>query len=113
MDFPTYTAYTKGMELLYHATTSTKLASIIRKGLLVSKSTGRRKVVWCCRKQMIHWACMHTAQRHKATIKEIVVVAFKVRKKDLRAHGKGLLYSTVSVPPEQIQEILTFALVAQ
>lgn len=101
------------MELLYHATTAERLPSIIRKGLLTSKSTGTRKVVWCCRQKLVPWACMHVANRHKATIKDVVVIVFKAVRKALRHHGKGLWYSTESIPPESIQQVLTFALVSR
>jgi RNA:NAD 2'-phosphotransferase (TPT1/KptA family) len=101
------------MELLYHATTVERLPSILKKGILISKSTGQRRVVWCCRQKTVPWACMHTAQRHKTTIKDVVVIAFKTGRKHLRHHGKGLWYSTESIPPESIQQVLTFALVAK
>jgi hypothetical protein len=50
--------------ILRHATLKGRLPSILRHGLLCSKSTGRLKVVWLHSPAASTWATIHTVRRH-------------------------------------------------
>jgi hypothetical protein len=52
--------------LLHHATLAKYLPSILRQGLLCSKSRGKREVVWACAPGQTLWAAWHVTRRHQA-----------------------------------------------
>jgi hypothetical protein len=50
--------------LVRHATPARNLNSILRGGLLCSKSQGRLPVVWVCSPTHSSWAVLHVIRRH-------------------------------------------------
>src|SRR5262245_5161901 len=84
-----------------HATPRGNVESIRRRGLLVSKATGRRRCVWLHTPSNTAWAIEHVAARHGVDVAEVVVLRVNVRRADLvRSHKRGLRYSMVDLRPE-------------
>jgi hypothetical protein len=97
--------------LLRHATLARNLPSILRAGLLGSKSKGKKPVVWACAPGKTPWACLHVIRRHGGRAQEVVVLEIDVPRGWLRRHGgaaKGLWYSPRDIPPQHIRGIVTF-----
>jgi hypothetical protein len=101
------------MATLYHATPSENLPSILKSGLLCSKSKGALKAVWAVQRQGIAWACMHVAFRHSVPITDVVVLAIDVPKVWLRRSQKNLYYIPRDIGLECFGAMQTFALVAK
>jgi hypothetical protein len=97
--------------LLRHATLARNLQSILRHGLLCSKSKGKKSVVWACAPGKTAWACLHVIRRHGGKAQEVVVLELDVPRSWLRRHGgvaRALWYSVRDVPPQQIRRVITF-----
>jgi len=105
--------YNDCMLKLYHATPARNLPSILKRGLLKRKATGKRKAVWAVPVSGIPWACMHVAWKHKCPITEVVVLEFTVPAEQVRFMPQQLGYIERDVPPESFGTIQTFALVAR
>lgn len=98
--------------ILHHVTFRANVASILRLGLLVSKSQGRRKAVWLCATAKTLWAVAHVVQRHGRKAENVVVLEASVPRSWLRRSKRGLWYTPHDVPPERLRGVLTFAAVA-
>jgi hypothetical protein len=97
--------------LLRHATLARNLASILRRGLLCSKSKGRKRVVWGCSPANTLWAAWHVTRRHGGRPQEIVVLEVSVPRAWARRHGgaaKGVYYSVHDIGPERIRGVITW-----
>jgi hypothetical protein len=97
--------------ILRHATLAKLLPSILRHGLLCSKSQGKKPVVWACAPGQTPWACLHVIRRHGGKAQEVVVLEIAVPRGWLRRHGgaaRGLWYSVRDIGPEHIRAVLTF-----
>ena len=92
-----------------HATPAQNLASILKSGLLCSKSRGRLKVVWLHTPHKTEWATLHTVQRHGGRVEEVVVLEMSVPRNWLRRSRKGLWYSARDIPAGRIRRVLAFA----
>ena len=57
---------------LRHATLRKNLPSILRLGLLTSKSQGKLPAVWVHAKAKSSWATIHTVERHGGRVEEVV-----------------------------------------
>jgi hypothetical protein len=97
-----------GKLTLRHATPLRCLPSIERRGLLCSKSQGRRKVVWLHVPSSSAWAMAHTVRRHGGRIEAVVILEVQVPRSWLRRSRKGLWYSVRDVPVDRIKRTLTF-----
>ena len=75
--------------LLRHATPARNLPSILRTGLLASKSQGKLAVVWLHSPVRTAWATLHTVKRHKGTIQSVVVLEVNVSRSQLGGTAKG------------------------
>jgi RNA:NAD 2'-phosphotransferase (TPT1/KptA family) len=100
------------MAILHHASFRAKLSSILRRGLLTAKSTGKRPAVWLCSAANAPWAALHVAARHGGSIRSVVILEIDVPRAWLRRHGKGLFYVPRDIPPERIRGISTFGRLA-
>lgn len=96
------------MTTMYHATSQRNLASILKHGLLVSKSRQRRTAVWFVPKSGFAWACVHAVKRSGGRIEDVVVLAVDVPRGWLRKHGKGLWYCYRDVPASRITGITVY-----
>jgi RNA:NAD 2'-phosphotransferase (TPT1/KptA family) len=95
--------------LLRHATLARNLPSIIKAGLLTSKSQGKLAAVWLCSAAKTLWAAAHVVRRHGGRIESVVVLEIDVPRRWLRRSKKGLWFCKRDVPPERIRGVVTFA----
>jgi hypothetical protein len=95
--------------LLRHATPARNLNSILRGGLLCSKSRGRAPVVWVCSPARSSWAVLHTIKRHGGRVESTVVLEVDVPRSWLRRSRKGLWYSVRDILADRIKRTLCFA----
>ena len=84
---------------LYHATPKANLQSIRTNGLDPNRSQGAKNLVWLHTQSRRDWAILHTIQRHKCDVSEVVIIAVDVPRTKLRRRRRGL-WST----PEAITE---------
>lgn len=97
---------------LRHATPARNLPSILRQGLLCSKSQGRLKAVWMHATSKTEWATLHVVQRHGGRVEEVVVLELNVPRSWLRRSRKGLWFSMRDIPADRIRHVLAFGEVA-
>jgi hypothetical protein len=95
--------------ILRHATLIRNLPGIERRGLLCSKSQGRRPVVWLHSAGKSFWATLHTIRRHGGRAEAVVILLVDVPRAWLRKSRKGLWYSVRDVPEDCIRRVLSFA----
>jgi hypothetical protein len=93
---------------LRHATLAKYLPSILRAGLLCSKSQGKRPVVWLGSAAKTLWAAAHVVRRHGSRIEQVVVLEVSVPRRWLRRSKRGLWYCPRDVPPGRIRGVITF-----
>jgi hypothetical protein len=98
---------------LRHATIVRNLPSIIKAGLLTSKSQGKLPAVWLHSPSCSAWAGWHTIRRHGGRIENVVIVEIDVPRGWLRRSKKGLWYSRFDIPPDRIRGVVTFAALAR
>ena len=75
---------------LYHATPTRNLDCIKATGLDPDRSTGKEAVVWLHTRTRRDWAILHTIQRHKCDVSEVVIIAIDVPRSRLRRRWRGL-----------------------
>jgi hypothetical protein len=97
--------------LLRHSTPAKNLASILRRGLLVSKSKGRLAAVWL-HAAKTSWAVLHTVHRHGGPVEQVVVLDVAVPRRWLRRSRRGLWYALRDIPAGRIRDVVTFARLA-
>jgi hypothetical protein len=95
--------------LLRHATPARNLPSILKSGLLTSRSKGKLPVVWGCSPARSSWAVLHVIKRHGGRVETTVVLEVDVPRSWLRRSRKGLWYTNRDVPPDRIRRALCFA----
>jgi hypothetical protein len=95
--------------LLRHATLIRNLPGIERRGLLCSKSRGRRPVVWLHSPAKSFWATLHTIKRHGGRAEAVIILLVNVPRAWLRKSRKGLWYSINDIPADRIRRVLSFA----
>jgi hypothetical protein len=95
--------------ILRHATPARNLNSVLRRGLLCSKSKGRMKVVWLHSAAKSDWAALHTVRRHGGRVEGIVIIEVEVPRAWLRRNRKRLWFSSRDIPPGRIRRVVTFA----
>jgi hypothetical protein len=99
--------------LLRHATPACNLASILKAGLLTSKSKGRLPVVWLCSPGQSSWATLHTVKRHGGRVETVVIIEVSVPRRWLRKSArKRLWYCPRDIAPDRIKRVWTFQEVA-
>ncbi len=97
---------------LRHATVVRNLPSILKSGLLCSKSKGRLKVVWLHTSNKTTWATLHTVRRRGGRVEAVVVLEVSVPRRWLRRSRKGLWFSVRDIPPDRVRRALAFGEVA-
>ncbi len=95
--------------LVRHATPARNLNSILRRGLLCSKSRGTLPVVWVCSPARSSWAVLHVIRRHGGRVESTVVLEVDVPRSWLRRSRKGLWFCPRDIPPHRIRRALCFA----
>jgi RNA:NAD 2'-phosphotransferase (TPT1/KptA family) len=94
---------------LRHATPARNLSSILKRGLLISKSKGKRKAVWLHVAAKTSWAVLHTIRRHGGSVEQIIVLDVNVPRRWLKRSKRGLWFCPRNIPPERIRDAVTFA----
>jgi hypothetical protein len=94
---------------LRHATLARNLRSVLRHGLLTSKSKGKLKVCWLHASGKTPWAVLHVLKRHGGRAERVVVLEVDVPRGWLRRSKRGLWYSVRDVGPGRIKRLITFA----
>jgi hypothetical protein len=95
--------------LLRHATPARNLNSILRAGLLCSKSQGKLPVVWLCSPCKSFWALLHTLKRHGGRAESTVIIEVSVPRRWLRRSARKRLWCCArDIRPERIKGVLTF-----
>jgi hypothetical protein len=98
--------------LLRHATPARNLNSVLRHGLLCSRSLGRMPVVWLHTAGRSPWALLHTVGRHGGRPETVVIIELEVPRRWLRRSRKGLWFCRCDVPPACFRRLLDFRQVA-
>ena len=75
---------------LYHATPKANLESIRATGLDPNRSTGKEAVVWLHTRSKTEWAIIHTTDRHKCEVSDVIVIEVSVPRSKLRRRWRGL-----------------------
>jgi hypothetical protein len=95
--------------LLRHATPAKNLNSILRGGLLTSKSLGKLPVVWLCSPCKSSWAVLHAVRRHGGRVESVVLLDVSVPRSWLRRSPRKRLWACPrDIGPERIKKVLTF-----
>jgi hypothetical protein len=95
--------------ILRHATLARNLASILKAGLLTSKSLGKLPVVWLCSPGQSSWATLHTVRRHGGRVESVVLIEVDVPRRWLRRSARRRLwYCPRDIPPNRIRHVYTF-----
>ena len=84
---------------LYHATPKANLESIRESGLDPNRAIGKESLVWLHTRSRTEWAILHTQDRHKCEVDEVVIITVDVPRSRLRRRWRGL-WST----PETLTE---------
>jgi hypothetical protein len=95
--------------ILRHATLIRNLPGIERRGLLCSKSKGKRPVVWLHTPAKSFWATLHTVRRHGGRAEAVIILLVDVPRAWLRRNRKGLWYSVRDISADRIRRVLSFA----
>jgi hypothetical protein len=102
------------MMRVWHTTLLGNLPSIMRQGLLTSKSTGKLKAVWLHRVDLRSWAFLHVVKRHRADVHDVVSLEIDVPDECVKASSSpGLYYVRCDIPPEQILGVVGFSVVSR
>ena len=75
---------------LYHATPKANLESIQSEGLDSNRSHGKEKVIWLHTASRREWAILHTTQRHKCDVADVIIIEVEIPRSKLRRRWRGL-----------------------
>ena len=75
---------------LYHATPKKNLSSIQATGLDPNRSKGKESLVWLHTQSRTEWAILHTTERQKCDVSEVVIIEVDVPRTKLRRRWRGL-----------------------
>lgn len=89
--------------LVWHVTHRNNLPSITGHGICPSFSQGKRRASWYVKSGQIEWAILHTANRHKCRVSDLVVLRVNVPMWTLKGcHRGGLFYCEETMAPGAI-----------
>jgi len=99
--------------LVRHATLARNLPSILRAGLLTSKSEGKLPAVWFTCPTAASWAVLHVVKRHGGRVESVVILEFDVPRRWLRRSSRKRLWCSLrDIPPDRIRRVFTFQEIA-
>lgn len=75
---------------LYHATPKANLESIQIEGLDPTRSKGKEALVWLHTKSRRDWAVLHTINRHKCEVSDVIVIEVEIPRLKLRRRWRGI-----------------------
>ena len=87
---------------LRHATLKSNLESIMREGLLPSKSRGKRQAVWLHTASRTPWAILHMQSKWASALEDVVILTVEIPRSWLTRHQAGLWYCGRVISPRQI-----------
>jgi hypothetical protein len=79
------------------------------RGLLCSKSQGKKAIVWLHTPAKSFWAALQTVRRHGGRVEAVVILLVDVPRAWLRKSRQGLWYSVNGIPADRIRRVLSFA----
>jgi hypothetical protein len=95
--------------ILRHATPARNLASILRAGLLTSRSEGKLPAVWFTCPSASSWAVLHVVKRHGGRVETVVILEVDVPRRWLRRSARKRLWCSLrDIPPDRIKRVFTF-----
>lgn len=84
--------------ILYHATPTSNVNSILADGILASRARGSLRAVWLHKPSLTAWAIIHTCRRHNVKPDEVSIIEVSVPHTALRrASRRGLWRTAVDV----------------
>ena len=95
--------------IIRHATPARNLTSILRLGLLCSRSKGRLPVVWACAPGKTWWSVIHVVRRHGGRVESTVVLELDLPRGWLRRGRRGLWYCASDIAPGRFRRLISFA----
>lgn len=91
------------MATFIHVSPKRNDRSILSKGLLASRATGKIKAVWVVSESEQWWAIFHVARKHKLPGDELSVFYVDLPRSALRrGKVKGTFWYLGNVPPERL-----------
>lgn len=93
---------------LYHATPRRNLGSIMIRGLLCSKSRGKRPAVWLAAMAKAPWAVLHVIKRHAVRAESVVILEVEVPRSWLRRSRKRLWFCSRDLPASRFRRVIGF-----
>jgi hypothetical protein len=66
------------LQTLHHVTPARNVASILRGGLLGTKSQGARQIVWLCDSKRLAWCLPHIAKHHGVKLIDLAVLTVQL-----------------------------------
>jgi hypothetical protein len=93
--------------LLFHFTPRTNLPSIMRTGIKLSRSKGRRRRIWLCGWPAYKWAWHHVADHQRCQLDDMAVVIVMAPESALKCGRSHIYFCTVDIEPRRIIVIET------
>jgi hypothetical protein len=93
---------------LYHTTVATRVASILRSGVLPECSRCVRREVWLHTKGRLRWGLAHVAERHGSD--RVVSLRVTVPRAWLTRRRPGVWTTSRRIGPERIQAVCVVGL---
>jgi hypothetical protein len=78
----------------------------------MSKSQGKRKVVWLHAPSKTAWVMLHVVKRYGGQVEDVVVIELDVPRRWLRRSRKRLWNTSSDVPPAWFVRVIDFAEIA-
>ncbi len=87
---------------LFHSTPAVNVASIRKRGLLVSRSLSARPAIWTVTSSLRTWSIHHVARRHNARPCDVVTLEFEIPSAWLSRSRLGVWVSRRDIPAERL-----------
>lgn len=92
-----------------HTTERRNLESILKVGLLTSKSRGRRKAVWFTGSSRIAWAFRHCQGKRRCRPEELITLTVWVPDTWIQRYSRAVYYVMRDVPACNIHRVTGYA----
>lgn len=87
-----------GFVRVFHVTPARNAKSILKRGILCSKSKGKLRRIWLCDAERLNWALVHVARHHKTTPDQMRVFTCEVNIFRLRVIRLGVFTLDFDMP---------------
>jgi hypothetical protein len=95
---------TPRMQTLHHVTPARNVPSILRLGILGSRSKGARKVAWLCDGKRLAWCLPHIAKHHGVKLLDLAVLTVKLPRGHWTRTGRKGVYQVALVRRDDISD---------